>query len=481
MRARERRATWLVGSDELDRLFEIYQRNIARLGSFRSGVSKAEAVLDAAAGSSPSWDPFVGSAALRGKRLRGRRDDALLALWHEEMDADAAAGNDIWPWNSGHPPNPIQFYATGLDGIATLLEHDETVDAQRAIPVLRQALLNDSLASFEPWSGFGLWLVSQEPTIAELVEPALFVLAEAQAAEARLTPIPIGWGPGMSGMVVPGAARLIGLRRLGVGIDAYASIRDAVLAAQCAPGLWPRVIGDNEPDLLATMVGAEAALLFDAQSPRTWPWILAQQSDDGMWWDRDHLGTWLTSKVLRLGELRTSRPVSWPALRSANRDAKTGIAAIGHFRVCSETMNAGSPTRPIDVFFFDLANFKAFNDARGQAEGDRCLREFATMLADRAGAVAIRDGGDEFILLMDGASADVTSVCRELDAAWLARFARAFPGAPTVRARGLMTRVRPYELNAARKRLGFEIGALKSKLRGHEDDPHTRFIRPLAK
>ncbi|MCE4223066.1 diguanylate cyclase [Methylobacterium sp. C25] len=55
----------------------------------------------------------------------------------------------------------------------------------------------------------------------------------------------------------------------------------------------------------------------------------------------------------------------------------------------------------------DVDHFKAFNDAAGHAEGDRCLREIASALqeamATRNGLVA-RFGGEEFVALLPGAT-----------------------------------------------------------------------------
>ena len=55
------------------------------------------------------------------------------------------------------------------------------------------------------------------------------------------------------------------------------------------------------------------------------------------------------------------------------------------------------------VLFLDVDDFKAINDALGHAAGDRLLKDLAKRLhsALRAGDIAARVGGDEFLLLFD--------------------------------------------------------------------------------
>lgn len=61
---------------------------------------------------------------------------------------------------------------------------------------------------------------------------------------------------------------------------------------------------------------------------------------------------------------------------------------------------------PATVLFADLDNMKPINDDLGHDEGDRALRDIATLLASgfRASDVAARVGGDEFCVLLTGAA-----------------------------------------------------------------------------
>ena len=54
----------------------------------------------------------------------------------------------------------------------------------------------------------------------------------------------------------------------------------------------------------------------------------------------------------------------------------------------------------LTLVFFDLDGLKKVNDARGHTEGDRLLRMFAA--AFRASDLAVRWGGDEFVVLLAG-------------------------------------------------------------------------------
>jgi diguanylate cyclase (GGDEF)-like protein len=69
----------------------------------------------------------------------------------------------------------------------------------------------------------------------------------------------------------------------------------------------------------------------------------------------------------------------------------------------------------LSVAMVDIENFKEVNDRWGYAAGDRCLRDLAEVLRDnlRQPDFCFRWGGDEFALILSGASAGDTAPIAE--------------------------------------------------------------------
>ncbi|MDD3768061.1 MAG: GGDEF domain-containing protein, partial [Aminobacterium colombiense] len=59
---------------------------------------------------------------------------------------------------------------------------------------------------------------------------------------------------------------------------------------------------------------------------------------------------------------------------------------------------------PASMVMIDMANFKLINDTYGHLVGDKVLKSFASLLSEcvRAGDIAGRFGGDEFLLILPG-------------------------------------------------------------------------------
>jgi diguanylate cyclase (GGDEF)-like protein len=66
--------------------------------------------------------------------------------------------------------------------------------------------------------------------------------------------------------------------------------------------------------------------------------------------------------------------------------------------------------RPLGLIMLDLDHFKNFNDTFGHEAGDTLLRELGKFLKGciRAGDIACRYGGEEFLLLLPEASLEIT-------------------------------------------------------------------------
>ena len=72
---------------------------------------------------------------------------------------------------------------------------------------------------------------------------------------------------------------------------------------------------------------------------------------------------------------------------------------------------AARTNRPLSLLMFDIDNFKEFNDSFGHEAGDVALQNLCQMLKAliRSEDVACRYGGDEFVLILPGSSAELAA------------------------------------------------------------------------
>jgi diguanylate cyclase (GGDEF)-like protein len=91
-------------------------------------------------------------------------------------------------------------------------------------------------------------------------------------------------------------------------------------------------------------------------------------------------------------------------------DDHTGLYNSRHLRrqLEQECVRATRFGHPVSVIFFDLDRFKRVNDTRGHQSGSRVLFEIGELLHRtlRATDVAVRYGGDEFVVLLPETSRD---------------------------------------------------------------------------
>jgi diguanylate cyclase (GGDEF)-like protein/PAS domain S-box-containing protein len=150
--------------------------------------------------------------------------------------------------------------------------------------------------------------------------------------------------------------------------------------------------------------------------------------------------------VLRSGEDVTERRRAEAQVAYlAYHDALTGLPnrAQVEEQLRLDLVRARRSGEAVALLQFDLDNFKLVNDSLGHAAGDEVLRATARRVADlvRAGDVLGRQGGDEFLLLMRCAGADVAAHAAQLAAE---RIAAALE--------------RPFDLDGAEFQIGASIG-----------------------
>jgi len=91
-------------------------------------------------------------------------------------------------------------------------------------------------------------------------------------------------------------------------------------------------------------------------------------------------------------------------------DDHTGLYNSRHLKkqLASEVVRAVRFGHPVSVIFFDLDRFKQVNDQRGHQSGSLVLLEVGQLLhrALRSTDVAVRYGGDEFVVLLPETSRD---------------------------------------------------------------------------
>jgi diguanylate cyclase (GGDEF)-like protein len=96
----------------------------------------------------------------------------------------------------------------------------------------------------------------------------------------------------------------------------------------------------------------------------------------------------------------------------SRHDGLTGLLNRHAFddRLAGELDRARRDRLPLSLCLLDLDGFKAVNDELGHPAGDRVLRAVAGELSDLRGEdIAFRIGGDEFALLLPGASLEGAS------------------------------------------------------------------------
>jgi diguanylate cyclase (GGDEF)-like protein len=106
------------------------------------------------------------------------------------------------------------------------------------------------------------------------------------------------------------------------------------------------------------------------------------------------------------------------AERSAMVDELTGVKNRRYLRVFLASMfdGTGLAQLPLAAIMIDIDHFKSYNDFYGHGRGDDCLSSVARTIDEALQlneAIAIRYGGEEFLVLMPGADEAAALICAE--------------------------------------------------------------------
>lgn len=170
----------------------------------------------------------------------------------------------------------------------------------------------------------------------------------------------------------------------------------------------------HEDDLPAVIEARERAL-SQPDSTETVEYRILRK-DGATLWVESHMCAMLNPAGLANGtvtiirDATQRRQIMDDLSRKAMTDPLTGLCNRRAFdNALAECMDAErSAAQPGCLAIFDLDHFKRINDAHGHATGDRVLVLFAAVLRGtvRAGDVVARLGGEEFAVLLEGASVE---------------------------------------------------------------------------
>lgn len=406
-------------------------------------------------------------------------------LTHKRVRPLAGAPQDWQPWrplDSTRLEDPFDLEATLslpaviCDAGELLLELSEEGDLeasalfQEAVSVMRRDFASFVRATSAWVDTFALWCLTRRPRMFAALQPLALAIASTYAATAIGTNgIVLGTRfPIFEVPLVSASAHLAGaLLALGVELELVVKLCEFVARSARPDGDW--IDHAQHIDLLTTLAAADLLShvdpSFDAEKVARF--FASKQAPDGTWTVLGPETPWLTASIAEWLEAM-ERPFAdrfrWPHLPLANRDHKTELPFFAWFEQTARLLSEmpGLAAARTDLAFIDLAGFRAFNNAFGQDRGDLVLRAFAQEIAALPGARAVRDGGDEFLVIGAPTKEGLDAQLQAMAQAWPARFhARFGEGVPPVAPRILVGTTSGGSLRRAREILGREIGSLK--------------------
>lgn len=337
------------------------------------------------------------------------------------------------------------------------------------MPVMRKDFAKHIIAE-HPWTDtFALWCLSRTRLIFPHLQPIAIALASTFAASARTTGHVAGYGfPYYQVPLASGSAHLgASLLSLGIETSLVSTLLEFLTSTVRPSGGWGD--GADPEDALTSFVAADLLAAIDPgyDPMQGAAYLLSQQEAGGAWRAMGPEMPWLTGEIVRwLGQvsLPFSRRFRWPRLSDSNTDSKTRLPGYGYFRSFEE-LCAGLPglsNSPIEMAFLDLAGFKPFNDRFGQDTGDEVIVLLAQALSGIPDARAVRDGGDEFLIVGPPTDPSLEPRLKAFTEKWPALFRDRFGAdAPVVAPRISLGTGTGGTLKELREKLGRSITQLK--------------------
>jgi GGDEF domain-containing protein len=466
-------------------------------------------------------DPLTVSA-LRFARRQGHPQNPARLLAHWGMRVQGRLGRDTeYPWALTHDAEPGSPEYAGTPDLGTLwrpreadayLRNPTAYGHRLVLPIViaealeflgelvaegegehadaPRRLLDDIRPQVEgevagyvqgddPWRDtFLLWLLGTRPHALEMLEPLARALATRYATMASWTAglvcgirYPFDGTP----LVSASSHLALGLWALGYNPRALPGLLRFVTESQGPSGGWA---DDGQPeDVLTTLAAADLLSIVDpAFDPGPAADFLMRLQEPGGWWRAlDPEVPWLTGAVVEWLD-RAERPFHerfrWPGYERSARDRRTRLpwwAAFGDVVVRTFERVPGLADARTEMAFLDLAGFGAFNGSHGQARGDEVLRVLGKALAAIPDCQALRDGGDEFILIGTPTHDGLEDALHAFRVAWASTFAATFGEtiAP-VPVRIALTSTTGGAVHEARTELGLAISTVK---RDHPTPP----------
>ncbi len=353
-------------------------------------------------------------------------------------------------------------------------EHPDSELGRRAEALLAEAapVMEYDIASWvlgvDPWRDtFGLWVLAEEPEALGRQRDLLFALAIRYGGSAARTGVVRGLKyPFHETPLVSGSAHLAaGLWRMGVFPTVIPGLLALIRDADHADGGWAD--GDQPKDVLTTLAAASvmARLAPDLDLGPTVDWFVRHQERGGWWRALGPEVPWLTSAVidwLELAAMPFSQRFAWPLAPIWARDRLTGLTTMATLDELEQVLGRvpGLGDQTMEVAFLDLAQFGKWNTDHGQMRGDELLDVLGGSLRRLDGVLAVRIGGDEFLLLGKPSAIDLAERLEAWRQAWPLILQDS--GMPTyVAPRILHGHGRVCELRDLRRRLGESIASLK--------------------